>query len=378
VSSQQQIVVLDITPYKYLNPRTGGHLGIFYPLQFLGKHSTLYSAGVVHNDTDIKLNYTALPIFKGGALRYINPLYFFRLRKIIKEKEVDVILLQHCYFAWLAILLKKVCNVKLVLRSHNVEYLRFKSLEKSWWPILKKYEQWCVRNCDAVMCVTLDDEAIYKQESTKPIYAEFPFGTSLEVPAQDRAVAQQKIKAQFNIANDEKLILYNGSLGYGPNRIGLDFILEKLNPLLKSTDFKYKILICGSGLADEYNKLLSYSNDNIIYAGFVDDVGEVFKAADVFLNPVIGGGGIKTKLIEAIAYGTTVVSSADGAIGFVQKAASEKIIMCKDNNEQEMLKAVVSVLSQDYISTPQSFYDYYSWNSNAVKAVAVMQKILQA
>jgi polysaccharide biosynthesis protein PslH len=377
VSKPEQLVVLDITSYKYLKPKTGGHLGIYYPLQALGKYCKLLSAGVVENDAQAGLTYESLPIFRGGAGRYINPIYFFRLKNIIKTHKVQAILLQHCYFAWLAILLKKFCKVKLVMRSHNVEYLRFKSMGKTWWPILKKYEHWCLKHSDMVMCVTLDDEAIYKQQVINPIYNAFPFGTNLENADTDILHIQQKIKQQYNIQHDERLILYNGTLGYAPNRHGLDFILEKLNPLLQASNLKYKILICGSGLPAEYQALRAYAAQNIIYAGFVENVADVFKAADVFVNPVIGGGGIKTKLIEAIAYGTTVVSSTDGAIGFVEATAPDKIIICTDDDAQEMCNAVLKVLQSTYKPTPQSFYDYYNWNTNAQKAIQAMQQLIQ-
>jgi hypothetical protein len=63
------------------------------------------------------------------------------------------------------------------------------------------------------------------------------------------------------------------------------------------------------------NELKNYADQNIIYAGFVDDISIYFKGADVFINPVSYGGGIKTKLVEALGYNLNAVSTSNGAIG---------------------------------------------------------------
>ena len=37
--------------------------------------------------------------------------------------------------------------------------------------------------------------------------------------------------------------------------------------------------------------------------------------ADVFINPITSGGGIKVKIMEALSYGLPVVSTVHGAKG---------------------------------------------------------------
>src|SRR5687767_8429839 len=102
------------------------------------------------------------------------------------------------------------------------------------------------------------------------------------------------------IGENETIILFNGVLDYKPNLDALLVILEKINPfLLAHPSFKYKILICGKNLPDDLNELKAYKDKNILYAGFVNDIDAYFKGADLFLNPVQSGGGIKTKMVEA-------------------------------------------------------------------------------
>ena len=63
-------------------------------------------------------------------------------------------------------------------------------------------------------------------------------------------------------------------------------------------------------LEESYNELKDYADKNIIYAGFVDDITLFYKAADMLINPVIDGGGIKTKLVEALGYNMNVVTTS--------------------------------------------------------------------
>jgi polysaccharide biosynthesis protein PslH len=95
-----------------------------------------------------------------------------------------------------------------------------------------------------------------------------------------------------------------------------------------------------------------------------------FKAADVFINPVQGGGGIKTKLIDALAYGTTAISSANGANGVVQSTVVGKLIITPDYDAHAMAGKIMDVsIMIKSIPTPQSFYDYYNWGKNIKRII---------
>jgi glycosyltransferase involved in cell wall biosynthesis len=143
----------------------------------------------------------------------------------------------------------------------------------------------------------------------------------------------------------------------------LKLILEQINPLLlASTTFKYKIIICGKDLPIEMNNLLEYADKNIIYAGFVDSIDTYFKAADIFLNPVQSGGGIKTKMVEAIAYGATVVATETGAIGILKTVCGQKLSIVADNDWNGFANAILQVSSIES-TTPEVYYEYYYWEN---------------
>ena len=173
---------------------------------------------------------------------------------------------------------------------------------------------------------------------------------------------------KHSIPANEKILFFNGLLDYKPNLDALKVILDEINPLLLAQpSFHYKIIICGKRLPAELNSLQAYAGKNIIYAGYADDIAAYYKAADLFLNPVQSGGGIKTKMVEAIAFGTTVVSTVTGATGINQAVCGSKLILIKDNDWKGFAKAILDNIQVTSV-TPQLYYDYYYWG-NVVKHV---------
>ncbi len=367
--------ILYIVPYQFSKPTGGGKFAIFNQIKYISKIATITIAGVAANEATPEFDCNMMPVFSNAASRYINLLKFFTLRNIIRENKIQLIILEHPYMAPLGILLQKLCGVKFAIRSQNVEYLRFKDMGKWWWRILQMFEKWAHNQADAVLCITEDDKAFFKNQGVKSKLIDFPFGTCIASSPLDKFDCKQQILKQHQLSSDTKIILYNGTLNYLPNVTGLDIILDHVNPYLQEHLSNYKIIICGSKLPEKYNALIAIPN--VIYCGFVEDIGVYFKGADVFINPVQGGGGIKTKLVEALAYGTTTISSKDGAKGLIQSTAVGKLIITPDFDGITMAKKIIEeVLKTANIPTPKSYYDYYYWPNIAQKVVKELEAIL--
>ncbi|MBK8952851.1 MAG: hypothetical protein IPM85_11775 [Chitinophagaceae bacterium] len=63
----------------------------------------------------------------------------------VKKEQIETIIWEHPYYAWLAFSVRKRTGVKTIFHTHNIEYQRFKSLGKWWWPFLKVYEKWAFK-----------------------------------------------------------------------------------------------------------------------------------------------------------------------------------------------------------------------------------------
>src|SRR5690606_21675523 len=126
-----------------------------------------------------------------------------------------------------------------------------------------------------------------------------PYGFDNAGPpsAAEKASAARFLRNRYGIPEHHKILLFNGTLSYGPNLDALTYILEKINPGLQEVDSNHTIIICGKGLPEQYNDTAAYRQQNVVFAGFVDDITPYYLGADIFLNPVSDGGGIKTKLV---------------------------------------------------------------------------------
>ncbi len=356
--------ILYITPYLFLPKNGGGKVAMYHQIKNFAEQENITVAAIKGIAAAPALNCEIVHFFSPSRLRYSNPIYVFKLKRLIAEKKIDFIILEHPYMGWMLVLLQLFTKIPFAIRSQNVEYLRFKDLGKWWHPILQRYEKWIHNKAKFVLCITEEDKAFFEHQGITSTLLNLPFGTDETANPTNKNICRENVGKMHQLTSDTKIILYNGSLSYLPNKIGLDIILEKINPILITKNINYKIIICGGGLDVNYKNLEAFADKNIIYAGFVDDISEYFKAADVFINPVQGGGGIKTKLIDALAYGATSISSSNGANGVAYHTVKNKLHITPDYDANAMANKIIEILStSNNMPTPTSFYNYYNWKN---------------
>ena len=197
-----------------------------------------------------------IPLFSDLRLRYANPFYLKKIKKIAIEKNIKNIITEHPYMAWIGWMLKKQLKLKWFVHSHNIEFERFRTLDKWWFPLLKKYETWAYKNADAVFFVSPEDIQFaieHKMIKTENAFL-VDYGIELKEMPGDIQLQKEKIYSKHNIPSNCKLIFFNGALSYKPNTDALNFILDEINPiLLQQQNFNYRILICGRDLPASFN-----------------------------------------------------------------------------------------------------------------------------
>jgi len=279
----------------------------------------------------------------------------------------------------MALLLKYFCKVKLIVHSYNIEAERFRSVGKWWWKILWHYEKFIHRNAGFTFCITADDRDYFLKNYKIPFekLAVITYGISWNsIPEKIvRSEAKTFLLNKYSLAPGTSLFLFNGTLNYGPNLDAIKMIVEKINPLFITKNIPYRIIVCGKGLSKEMNELKSYSNQNIIYAGFVDDISLYFKGVDVFLNPVIDGGGIKTKLVESLGYNLNAVSTINGAIGIDEKICNSKLLLIENSDWENFADKMETAIGIKHDISPEFFEQFY-WENIAEKAAGIIDSYL--
>ncbi|HUR10079.1 MAG TPA: hypothetical protein VM012_01845, partial [Flavitalea sp.] len=91
------INALSLVSYHFLPARVGGQKGIALFNKYFAGHVKLFCVTTKNNDPDEAI-YPVLPILSDSPFRYINPFYFFSLKKIIREKNITHLILEHPYY----------------------------------------------------------------------------------------------------------------------------------------------------------------------------------------------------------------------------------------------------------------------------------------
>lgn len=368
--------IASIVPYKIVPAIKGGEKGIYYFLKHVARYAPVTCFTVSENTgKEEGIDFIDVLGSTGKKSRYADFSIFNKIKKACKTRGIKHVIIEHPYYAWLGHLLKKYGGLKLIVHSHNIEAARFKSMGKWWWPIMYRYEKFAHQTADFNFFITEEDREYaikeYKLNAGKCAVITYGIEATQAPALTDKEQCRQSVCKELDLPADTKLILFNGTLDYAPNRDALDRILNEINPeLLKACSFSYRIVICGLRLPERYDELKAYKEQHIIYKGFVEDIDLYFKAADLFINPVTDGGGIKTKLVEALGANTSAVSFKAGAYGIPAAVAGNCLAVIPDGDSSGFANAIVQQLRLPKEEIPQAFFEHFSWDNIAGKAVS--------
>lgn len=371
---KNQPTIAALIPYPVYPAKMGGQKGIALFYQHLLAEKELLLLGIKGQHPDGNAATAYLPVFSSNRTRYISPLTYIKIKSALKSNHIRTLILEHPYFGWLGWLLSRFSKVRIVVHSHNIESERFRSTGKWWWRIMRWYEKSTHRLADLSFFVTPEDRdwAIQHYRLEKEKCYVIPYGSTISKrpSATMKAENREKLIKAHHLTGEEKILLFNGTLNYKPNLDALQFILNRINPELQKSGINYKIIVCGKGLPEELMNLRDYVEKNIIYAGFVEDIDMYFLGADLFLNPVFDGGGIKTKLVEALGANLTSISSRNGAWGIPIRLTGSKLMIASHDTADEYIHCILN--ADPAADTPNEFYDYFYWGQIAKRAARLL------
>lgn len=358
--------ILTIAPYRILPPSSGGHWSIVSMHDALGRLCQDHLIGTRDNGSDEQYSFVMHPFFPAAPNRYIPLFGFGRAVGLARRYDATHIFCEHPYMAPLAVALSRKLRIPWVLRSQNIEALRFRLLGKGWWRIFHMYERYAMRAADGIFFITPEDcdHAItaYNLRPEKCHLA--PYGTPLKSPPGGKDAARQQLANGLGLDPQLPWLYFLGMQSYAPNALATEHIVKEILPRLQRSGFRCKILIAGKGLPAAQQDAIAASGDAVRYLGFVDDLDLFIRACDLMLNPVTTGGGIKTKAIEALAYNKIVLSTENGAAGILPEACGPNLVLSPDGNWDAYAEAIPQALKRTP-QIPDAFYQRYNWDAIA-------------
>jgi glycosyltransferase involved in cell wall biosynthesis len=368
-----QLKVFTLAPYRILPANTGGQLSIACMHDAIGRLCETHVISTANNAQQHNYAFTLHPLLSEKPIHYAPFYKLNKLTKLARRVSATHIICEHPYMAPTAIMLSRTLRIPWYLRSQNIESLRFKTLGKPWWPVLYHYERMAMQQATGVFFITPEDEAWARQfYRVKPSRSHIiPYGTSLRnAPAPD-VEAKQSIAGAFGLDVDAHWFYFLGVHSYIPNADAVRYILTEVVPRLSTSGMHFQVLIGGKGLSEALQQMIGQTNGAVRYFGFVDDLDTFIRACDTMLNPVVTGGGIKTKAIEALAYNKTVVSTRTGAAGILREVCGDKLMLAGDGDWDEFARCCISAADRKGI-IPPLFYSRYNWNAIGKKVAGIM------
>jgi len=258
--------------------------------------------------------------------RFFSPDFDRLLLQNLKENEYDIIHFESLFMTPYIATVKRYSKAKIVLRSHNLEYMIWERLansttnkaKKVYLKILakqlKQYEVNIINQVDGIASITNEDGQKYaKLGCSKPIET-IPFGIDVE-SFHLKPLSQKHKNKLFHI----------GSMDWKPNLEGmawfLDTVWEKIQAKFPNLEFH----IAGRNMPQW---LIEHSKGKIVNHGEVEHASEFIYNHAIMIVPLLSAGGMRIKIIEAMALGRVVISTSIGAEGI--KYTDRKNILIAD------------------------------------------------
>jgi glycosyltransferase involved in cell wall biosynthesis len=169
-------------------------------------------------------------------------------------------------------------------------------------------------------------------------------------------------------------VMFLGNFPHDPNRDAMVFFAEEAWPLVKKAVPDARFLAVGRGPTPDMLEL-ARKDPSIVITGEVPDVKPYFLTSDVFVCPVRMGGGFRGKVLEAMASGVPVVSTALGAEG-LPASDGENLLLAETPSAfaAETVRLLEDPALRDRIATSARalVVEHFSWQ----RGVQILEEVL--
>jgi glycosyltransferase involved in cell wall biosynthesis len=263
-------------------------------------------------DTRIKPLFALKYLFKKGSYnidRFTNQSFKEYLKKYLNENKVDLVIFESIYLSGYISTIRNNSTSKIIVRSHNVEYLIWERLAINQTSLLKKlYFQKLARDLkknelinlnkiDGLVCITDQDQKVF-------------IDNNIQIPKTTIPVAIEKT----NLLSDYSIntFFYLGAMNWQPNIESVEWLLNSIFPKIRQIIPDAKILIAGSFMPDKFK---SDESKGIEIIGFVKKTSDFIANNGIMLAPIKSGSGVRIKLLESMNLGVAIVTTNIGSEG---------------------------------------------------------------
>lgn len=255
--------------------------------------------------------------------RFFSADYDMKLQKVLEAETFDVVLLESLFMTPYIDTIRRYSKSKVVLRSHNLEYIIWERVangsrnpaKKSYLRLLakqlKSYELRIFGEVDGIVAISQTDEKKYSDLGFSGPIKTIPFGLDTE-------------KIDFDDTTSPELSLFHlGSMDWTPNLEGVHWFLDEVWPLVQSKGLKTTLYLAGRRMPAD---IKARKDPNVVVVGEVPDAYAFMKHNGIMVVPLLSAGGIRVKIIEGMALGKAIISTTVGAEGIDYESGEHLLI----------------------------------------------------
>ena len=271
------------------------------------------------------------------------------LRGIISEEQFDAVHADQLWMAAYALYARKSAGQNgyqpgLILDQHNAVHLiparmaqnspnpLIRQILKREARLMRRYETQVCDQFDRVVWVSGDDfKAV---ASYQPSIEKMLLKTTI-IPI---CIDPQIYNPVLPLPKSDR-ILFLGGMHWPPNAEGLRWMAQNVLPIVREQIPDVELLAVGKDPpADLQN------SGGLSLLGYIEDVEPIWGGCRVFVVPLLSGGGMRVKILDAWAHGLPVVSTSIGAEGIEIKAGGNILIA---DTPAGFAEAIVRILRDD-------------------------------
>lgn len=298
--------VLYLAPFDPTAPDSGSTARGRLVLRFLaGRYEThvvhLAGRSVGSRDADLAgrlASLTSVPYSEAGYFLG-SPSLYRAAAEVLRRDRIDFLFAEFEKAGGYAWLLSRRFGIPFFYASHNVELLRYLDLARraplrlAFVPSMYILERQACRHALATFAISEADARVFR------IWA--PEGRVFVLPlAFDEQVFHPFYEEE---ESGPPVVLMVGNYEYAATREGAYAVRDRIAPAVLSRHPGVVFRFVGPGL------LADFPRPGIVAAGFVDDLAAEYRRATVIVAPIVRGGGIKIKVVEALAMGRFLIAT---------------------------------------------------------------------
>ncbi|HRJ36824.1 MAG TPA: glycosyltransferase family 4 protein, partial [Flavobacteriales bacterium] len=140
-------------------------------------------------------------------------------------------------------------------------------------------------------------------------------------------------------------LFHIGAMDWTPNSEGIEWFLKEVWPIVRKSYPNLKFHLAGRKMPDD---LMNNAPENVIVYGEVKSATAFMNSKSIMVVPLLTAGGMRVKIIEAMALGKAVISTRIGAEG-IDCRKGENILIA--NSPEEFSQAISQLIENQQLFT---------------------------